>query len=181
MSTSTNELRYIPSITTATHIQYHNVGANEFYTKHDGTRIQVAPLEGDGNVKVSGEPIPYNYYSDPCGNQVQYVPTTRLYAPVDQTIPCYIDLPTADLEVMKKDIQLESTTKYESLMSSPSKGLSPTPLLSSLPSLNISYGVRQRLGRATECKECGLPVPRSQSEPSSLQHLESVVYGSDRR
>ena len=104
MSTSTNELlHHIPTITTATILQHHNAGANEFYTKHDGTQIRLAPF-GDGNLKVSGEPVPYNYYSDPCGNNVQYVPTTRLYAPVDQTIPCYIDLPTAELEAMKADI-----------------------------------------------------------------------------
>jgi hypothetical protein len=113
MSTSTNDLRHIPTITTASHIQHHNAGANEFYTKHDGTRIQVASF-GDGNLKVSGEPVPYNYYSDPCGNNVQYIPTTRLYAPVDQTIPCYIDIPTAELEALKLGICKECGAVKES-------------------------------------------------------------------
>lgn len=149
MSTSSNE----PTTTTATIIQSHNAGANEFYTKHDGTQIRVAPF-GDGN--VSGEPVPYNFYTDPCGNNVQYIPTmTRLYAPVDQTIPCYIDIPTTELQSLKNWVNKDS---------------SPSLPLSSSPSLNSVVDARRLWSRATVCRECGLPVPRSQSGPSSLQH-----------
>jgi len=152
MSSLSNNIEHIPTITTATILQHHNAGMNEFYTKHDGTQIRIAPF-GDAN--VSGGPVPYNYYTDFAGNNVQYVPMTRLYAPVNQTVPCFIDVPTTELE---SPTSLVST------------GPSPSPLLSSSPEPNSAVGVRRRSHRATVCRECGLPVPRSQSGPSSLEH-----------